>query len=213
MHADADFLRKLLEDPADDTARLVYADWLDERADPESRAKAEFLRVACERGRVPADAKRQAERLDAKLRTLAAGLDPDWLAVVSEPAVENCRAALYEQVMADRFKERFRYVCPKKWEGLTPTERTGERFCDACRKPVYFCGTIREAREHAVAGHCIAVDLGIPRKPNDLRPPPATGWLGRPEPEFYRRYIDTALVDPVSAAREARKRDEQKPAE
>lgn len=30
MHEESDFLQKLLEKPADDTARLVYADWLDE---------------------------------------------------------------------------------------------------------------------------------------------------------------------------------------
>ena len=45
MHDEADFLHKLLENPADDTARLVYADWLDERGDEESKTKAQFLRL------------------------------------------------------------------------------------------------------------------------------------------------------------------------
>src|SRR5689334_21802891 len=34
------FLAKLLEGPADDTTRLVYADWLDEQGDSISTAKA-----------------------------------------------------------------------------------------------------------------------------------------------------------------------------
>jgi uncharacterized protein (TIGR02996 family) len=39
------FLRAVRENPDDDTARLVYADWLDEHGDPD---RAEFIRVQCE---------------------------------------------------------------------------------------------------------------------------------------------------------------------
>ena len=42
-HADA-FLEAILQDPDDDTPRLVYADWLEEHGDP---ARAEFIRVQC----------------------------------------------------------------------------------------------------------------------------------------------------------------------
>lgn len=38
-------LRAILANPADDTARLVYADWLDEQGQGE---RAEFIRVQCE---------------------------------------------------------------------------------------------------------------------------------------------------------------------
>ena len=38
-------LAAISADPADDTARLVYADWLDEHAQP---ARAEFIRVQVE---------------------------------------------------------------------------------------------------------------------------------------------------------------------
>jgi uncharacterized protein (TIGR02996 family) len=38
-------LRAILEAPAEDTPRLVYADWLDENGQPE---RAEFIRVQCE---------------------------------------------------------------------------------------------------------------------------------------------------------------------
>lgn len=38
------FLRTIIENPADDGPRLVYADWLEERGDP----RGEFIRVQCE---------------------------------------------------------------------------------------------------------------------------------------------------------------------
>jgi uncharacterized protein (TIGR02996 family) len=47
-HDDA-FLQAILEDPDDDTPRLVYADWLEEHGQPE---RAEFIRVQCERARL-----------------------------------------------------------------------------------------------------------------------------------------------------------------
>jgi uncharacterized protein (TIGR02996 family) len=39
------FLQSIIENPEDDTPRLVYADWLDEHGQPE---RAEFIRVQCE---------------------------------------------------------------------------------------------------------------------------------------------------------------------
>jgi uncharacterized protein (TIGR02996 family) len=48
----AAFLRAIAETPEDDLPRLVYADWLDERGDPE---RAEFIRLQCELARLPTD--------------------------------------------------------------------------------------------------------------------------------------------------------------
>jgi uncharacterized protein (TIGR02996 family) len=59
------FLQAILDDPDDDTHRLVYADWLDEHGDP---ARAEFIRVQVELNRGPA---RSREELAAR-RALAA---------------------------------------------------------------------------------------------------------------------------------------------
>jgi uncharacterized protein (TIGR02996 family) len=39
-----DFLQEIIASPDDDTPRLIYADWLDERGDP----RGEFIRVQCE---------------------------------------------------------------------------------------------------------------------------------------------------------------------
>jgi uncharacterized protein (TIGR02996 family) len=57
-HDDA-FVQAIIENPGDDTPRLVFADWLDEHGDP---ARAEFIRVQCEQARTPAG--------DAGYRTL-----------------------------------------------------------------------------------------------------------------------------------------------
>ena len=41
----AGLLRGILEDPTDDLARLVFADYLEERCEPEDLPRAEFIRV------------------------------------------------------------------------------------------------------------------------------------------------------------------------
>jgi uncharacterized protein (TIGR02996 family) len=44
----AGLLRAILDDPADDTPRLVYADWLEENGDAGGRLRAEFIRLQIE---------------------------------------------------------------------------------------------------------------------------------------------------------------------
>jgi uncharacterized protein (TIGR02996 family) len=48
MTANEAFLQAILEDPDDDTPRLVYADWLEERGDP----RGEFIRTQCRLARL-----------------------------------------------------------------------------------------------------------------------------------------------------------------
>src|SRR6516164_9385292 len=47
---DEGLFRTILAQPADDAPRLVYADWLEEHGEPE---RAEFIRLQCERARLP----------------------------------------------------------------------------------------------------------------------------------------------------------------
>src|SRR5690349_11303648 len=70
MSDEAAFLKALRDNPADDTARLVYANWLDERNDP----RAEFIRL-----------RQQHAQLTARINELAAQCDPAWLAAVGGP--------------------------------------------------------------------------------------------------------------------------------
>lgn len=51
MDDESEFLRRIIADPADDTVRLVFADWLDERGLPGDPERAEFVRVQVELAR------------------------------------------------------------------------------------------------------------------------------------------------------------------
>jgi uncharacterized protein (TIGR02996 family) len=138
------------------------------------------------------------QRIPARLRELAATLDPDWLAVVGDPQIEGCGRSVGE------FRPlRFDFLCDKSWADMRPTADYKVRHCEKCRKNVHFCDNLADAREHSQEGHCIAVDLGIIRRDRDLLPP--TMYLGRPSKEDVRKTYEEGL-DTVSQARlDARK--------
>jgi uncharacterized protein (TIGR02996 family) len=171
MHDEADFLRKLLENPADDTTRLVYADWLDERADPDSASKAQFLRLAA---RPDAD--------ESEFQRLAGQFDSDWLAMVSRLKVESCAVSRAKQdanLLWEKFGIRFNVVCDRRWEDLSATDDNAVRFCEGCKQQVHYCDTIEAARRHAWKGECVAVSLGVIREEHDLeRPALMVGGIG-----------------------------------
>ncbi len=84
MNEDEAFIRAIVNNPGDDTARLVYADWLDERDDPRGayvRAETGYVREA-RAGRHTA--------FPLERQTLFAGLDPVWVARVSRPPFGVC---------------------------------------------------------------------------------------------------------------------------
>src|SRR4051812_31227057 len=70
MSDEATFLEALKANPADDTARLVYADWLDEHDEP---AKAEFLRLT-----VAFAVEDEPEVSPARVRDLGERIPEDW---------------------------------------------------------------------------------------------------------------------------------------
>jgi uncharacterized protein (TIGR02996 family) len=151
---EAAFLAGIRAEPKDDLRRLVYADWLEEQADDECRAKAEYLRLEVHVSGSPDDPQRDAHIL--KLRDVAEGLPVEWKAAVAKVPIENCNV-------------RWRFQCPKKWDQLEETISADVRFCSACRKDVYFCRSVEYAREMAeTKGHCVAIDLGVIRKAGDM---------------------------------------------
>jgi uncharacterized protein (TIGR02996 family) len=204
MSYDHRFLAQLLGDPSDDATRLVYADWLEEQGSPTADAKAEFLRLSVEMERNPGwKGERKARR--QRLQQLAASLDTDWLAEVSRLPVENCRGKPTAEDPEQSHVLSFEYRCGRAWDQLQQTEDRSVRFCDDCSKQVHYCDTIMDAREHAWKGHCIAVDLGVIRRKEDLEP--ERMWLGRPSVKTLQQEKERMQPDAVSAERQRRKQE------
>jgi uncharacterized protein (TIGR02996 family) len=55
MTRDEAFLRDICEHPADDTLRLIYADWLEEHGSEEAQARAQFIRLQIARAPLSRD--------------------------------------------------------------------------------------------------------------------------------------------------------------
>ncbi|MFO0552547.1 MAG: TIGR02996 domain-containing protein [Polyangiaceae bacterium] len=115
------------------------------------------------------------------------GAGPGWRAVVAQSPVSRC--------------VRFAFVCPKRWDSLTPTSDDAVRFCPSCMSNVYFCSTVEEAHRRGAARECIAIDAALARGPLDeaydgRRGPGGLGGaiaepdhqpllMGAPAPEYY----------------------------
>jgi uncharacterized protein (TIGR02996 family) len=84
MSDDEVFIRAIVDRPGDDTSRLVYADWLDDRDDP----RGAYLRAEFEWARPWRSGERPAD--SPALREPATGLDPVWIARVSRPPLGVC---------------------------------------------------------------------------------------------------------------------------
>jgi len=139
----------------DEASRLVYADWLEGQGQPE---RAEFLRLQQALvGAPPVDDAGKAlwKRRSDRLRVLAEKIDQTWRTAVARPLVENCDA-------------HFDFACPMEWGQLTPTDDPNVRSCKLCDEPVYYCTSITDARNQAFQKRCVAVDITVQRKPNDL---------------------------------------------
>jgi uncharacterized protein (TIGR02996 family) len=66
-------LAAIWEHPYEDAPRLVYADWLDENAASDAdRARAEFIRIQCERARLDEDAPESVPLLEREVQLLEA---------------------------------------------------------------------------------------------------------------------------------------------
>src|SRR4051794_11232974 len=79
--AEGAFLEAIREQPDDDTPRLMYADWLEERGDE----RGEFIRVQCELARMDEEDERRPA-LEMREGLLRAGHERTWLAEVQEAA-------------------------------------------------------------------------------------------------------------------------------
>ena len=108
MNEDEAFTRAVVDNPGDNTVRLVYADWLDERDDP----RGSYLRTLVTGDFVHA-------------RELALRLDPVWVARVSAPPNGVCCDFTWDQrgdpihsTDVDRFESRFGITLPHQYRAF-----------------------------------------------------------------------------------------------
>jgi uncharacterized protein (TIGR02996 family) len=159
------FLADIRDHPDDDTPRLIYADWLEERGD----IRAEFLRVQVRLAELKHKARedrRLKARLRHRLRQLLPEMDRNWLALVDRTDIENCGLP-------------FAFECPKRWELLQQTDNDRVRFCDVCRRNVHHCTSASEARAEAARGHCVAIDPALMQESPSAVPTSPRGHRGR----------------------------------
>lgn len=152
---DEAFIADIVAHPEDPALRLIYADWLEDH----DELRAAFLRREAERLALPPDDPRMPDLAD-ELLSLREAIDPDWVARLDRTRIERCPL-------------KFKPPCPQRWEQLRVLDQPDVRFCDACQKPVFHCGTLAEARAHKIRGECVAVDSRLARTERDL----AATWI------------------------------------
>lgn len=156
-----------------------------------------------------------------KMQVVASKLNPNWLAVVSKPSIVNCgrphdfddnqtkkwwevSQSFHREKSAEEWRKNhprmdFNFVCPKKWNEMEPTENRKVRFCGDCKKNVYFCDNIVEARELGNQGCCVGIDVGVKRKKDDHFGEFAI--FGNPKPEHIEENKTRPMPDRISAKR------------
>lgn len=164
------FMREILFEPTDLSARLIYADWLDERQDPRAR----LLRIDVELQQLSSD-DFQRQLLVLERAEIVPKLDRDWVSWLGLASIERCPGSTvtlnWTATDAGSRPERieFKYRCPKRWENLPPFDDDPHtRFCNECERTVHYCYNIETARWHARRDRCVALDPSVTRQPNDL---------------------------------------------
>lgn len=147
------FIREVMFDVDDDTPRLVYADWLDDRGD----RRGEFLRLDTLLSQSELGDAGSSQWRERRNR-LIDQLDPQWVSLLARVPIELCPQ-----------KVEFRFMCPNRWQNLKPFgDDQAVRYCDQCGRSVTYCFTIAEARAKAGHGQCVALDPSVQRSPDDL---------------------------------------------
>jgi uncharacterized protein (TIGR02996 family) len=75
MNEDETFVQAIAANPNDDTLRLVYADWLEERGDP----RGAYLRLDCFLDALPAFPRRKRQQLEGQFAALAGKVSSEWM--------------------------------------------------------------------------------------------------------------------------------------
>jgi uncharacterized protein (TIGR02996 family) len=89
------FLEDILAHPEDDTPRLIYSDWLDDRNDP----RGEFIRIQVELGRLPDNHPRRS-RLEWRCEQLLEQHEKHWLGRVAKLLPLECYRFVWQRGFA-----------------------------------------------------------------------------------------------------------------
>jgi hypothetical protein len=57
----------------------------------------------------------------------------------------------------DDIKLVFEYECHKKWKSLALTDDPDIRYCDCCKKNVYYCKTTKALKQAVQFERCVAL--------------------------------------------------------
>jgi uncharacterized protein (TIGR02996 family) len=121
------FLTAVRDHPDDDTARLVYADWLQENGDPD---RGEFIRAQVELFRTPPDSETAERRRSALYRREAELLKRHkaaWLAPFTPYAKESSFVRGFVQELEVSAGVFLRHA--ERWFALTPLTRVKITHC------------------------------------------------------------------------------------
>ncbi len=179
------FIREIFYEPEDYSARMIYADWLEEHQD----FRAELLRMDLELQQAKITDE-QRESIQRRRKKLLSRVDREWVTLLAMTDIEKCPAAVQAEIdaraelddvhvlntwedppetKAPEAEITFRLRCPKRWENLIPIDENQQiRFCNECQRSVHYCYEIETARRHAQKGNCVALDPSVPRRRNDL---------------------------------------------
>jgi uncharacterized protein (TIGR02996 family) len=160
MNEEDGFVAAILADPRDDTPRLVFADWLEERGDP----RGEFLRISLrlealfkedppEEMRAKVRRVREIAKLQKRLRELREIVPLDWALKLFRGSIECCGYELDDGT-----------DCPGRWEALPETDDPTVRRCSSCIRTVWFCWSTAEVRQALSSGHPVVKAMVLDRE-------------------------------------------------
>ncbi len=131
-----DFLTALRSNPADDSTRIVYADWLEGEG---HRITAHYIRRELE-GDIDI---RHEERIDKAVGITQA----DWRALINRSPIGACSIV----------------DCPRFWHQLPASDNAFARTCTTCLQEVFYCLSHDDARRYGMQRRRVVFDCGLPR--------------------------------------------------
>jgi uncharacterized protein (TIGR02996 family) len=118
MNPEEALFQAVIDDPDDDSPRLVYADWLEEHGKPE---RAEFIRVECELARLPRRDRRR-HRLRERGKALLAEHVDRWLKPLGLSRYDVRFRRGFPEVILDIIADDFLELAPHYFR-LAPVRR------------------------------------------------------------------------------------------